>query len=496
MADLTVPAAPALVTLPDIELCAVGTWKISTGETTFTYEDLANCVAALDCPGVRNPVLKLGHDEEDGPNVRWDGEPAVGWVDGMHLLNDGAKIAGDFAGMPSWLADILPSAYPDRSVEMYRPFLCQIGHLHPAVIGAVALLGVMPPGVGVLQSLQDVKALYGVEDVAAASRVAGTPAGSGTTGRRSHVPRAAASRTVAVRLGGRLALATASTTVAMSGLRRQPTLVEAAARTDFEQVQADWEDTLAGLLAAWTVITAAQRQALIDQIEEAVDAGTLDQLATLTADSGQAAALLADAMTRMAEDGLAEMAGEADRQGITVPDDLTVDTGRLATVAGTVAELLAAGLAAAAGRRAMQVATPQATGAQVADIVSDHLASLSDTFLRDQLGGALSAAQAAGRFAVLDAAPPAMYAASEVLDANTCGPCAAVDGYVFGSLDDAQAAYANGGYIDCEGFLRCRGIYVAVWDAATATAASTVTALHVEGSRHGHHQGHRVCFVR
>jgi hypothetical protein len=417
MADLVIPAAPVLVTLPDIELCAVGTWKISTGETTFTYEDLANCVAALDCPGVRNPVLKLGHDEEDGPNVRWDGEPAVGWVDGMHLVNDGAKIAGDFAGMPSWLADILPSAYPDRSVETSRP--------------------------------------------------------------------------VAVRLGGRLALATAATT-----LRRQPTLVEAAAQTDFEQMQADWEDTLTGLLAAWTVVTAAQRQALIDQIEQAVDAGTLDQLAALTADSTQAAALLADAMARMAEDGLAEMADEADRQGITVPDDLTVDTGRLTTVAETVAGLLAAGLAAAAGRRAAQVATPQATGAQVADIVSDHLASLSDTFLRDQLGGALSAAQAAGRFTVLDAAPPALYAASEVLDANTCGPCEQVDGYVFGSLDDAQAAYAGGGYIDCEGFLRCRGIYVAVWDEAAApAAASTVTALHVEGSRHGH-QGHRVCFVR
>ncbi len=482
MADLTVPAAPALVTIPDVEVCAVGTWKLSTGETTFTYEDLANCVAALDCPGVRNPVLKLGHDEEDGPNVRWDGEPAVGWIGDLRLANDGAKLVGDYCGMPSWLADVLPSAYPDRSIEMFRPFLCQIGHLHPAVCSAVALLGVMPPGVGVLQSLQDVKALYQVTDQAA-------------------VPATA----TAVRVGaGRLVLASGPT---VSALRRQPTKIEAAARTDFDTVQADWQDRLAGLLAAWTVVTAAQRQALVDQIEQAVDAGNLDQLATLTVDSDTAALLLADALTAMAEDGLAEMAAEADRQGVTVPDDLTVDSDRLTTVAGTVAALLAAGLAGAAGRRAMQVATPQATGAEVADQVADYLRSLSDTFLRDHLGGALSAAQATGRHAVLAAAPPALYAASEILDANTCRPCEQIDGHLFASLDDAQAAYANGGYIDCEGFLRCRGIYVAVWDdtgladltglpaAASTPVNAPVTALHVEGSNHGH-QSHRVCFVR
>lgn len=164
MADLevTVPQTVALLTVPDVELVAAGTWRASTGITTFTDDDLAQAVAALDCPGIRNPVLKLGHEEDDpdGQKMRWDGEPAVGWIDNMRLNDTATKIIGDFAGMPAWLAEALPSAYPDRSIEIYRPFMCQIGHTHPAVITAVALLGVTAPGVGVLKSLQDVRALY------------------------------------------------------------------------------------------------------------------------------------------------------------------------------------------------------------------------------------------------------------------------------------------------------------------------------------------------
>jgi hypothetical protein len=47
----------ALRTLHGIELAAVGTWNASTGTTTFTDEDFTNAIAALQCPGVRNPVI-------------------------------------------------------------------------------------------------------------------------------------------------------------------------------------------------------------------------------------------------------------------------------------------------------------------------------------------------------------------------------------------------------------------------------------------------------
>ena len=68
-----------LATIPSVELVQAGQWDLGTGRVTFTRNDLAAAVAALDCPAVHRPVLKLGHDEPM-PNggVRWDGEPAVG----------------------------------------------------------------------------------------------------------------------------------------------------------------------------------------------------------------------------------------------------------------------------------------------------------------------------------------------------------------------------------------------------------------------------------
>lgn len=157
MSDLVVPALPALTTIPGVELVQAGQWEISTGQVTFSTADLAAAVGALDCPAVRRPVLKLGHTDP-----RFDGEPAVGWIDNMALADSGNTIVGDYAGLPGWLAAALPSAYPDRSVEGFFDFKCQLGHTHPFVLTAVALLGVTAPGVGTLSSLQDIAALYGV----------------------------------------------------------------------------------------------------------------------------------------------------------------------------------------------------------------------------------------------------------------------------------------------------------------------------------------------
>lgn len=162
MADVTVPTAPALATIPGVELVQVGQWELSSGTAVITREDLAAAVGALDCPAIRNPILKLGHIDP-----RFDGEPAVGWVGNMLLTDDGNTIVGDYRGMPGWLAAadangdrVITSAYPDRSIEATRDFVCQIGHTHQMVITAVALLGVAQPGIGTLDSLQDVATLY------------------------------------------------------------------------------------------------------------------------------------------------------------------------------------------------------------------------------------------------------------------------------------------------------------------------------------------------
>ncbi|MGH6692652.1 MAG: hypothetical protein ACREF4_18440, partial [Gammaproteobacteria bacterium] len=168
--DVDIPAAEPLVTIADVEILRAGTWDLSTGPVTFTIADLAAAASApVDCPAIRNPVLKLGHDEPRTGELRWDGEPAVGWVSNLRIADGGATLVGDYTGVPAWLADVIASAYPDRSAESEHGHLCQVGHRHPFVVHAVSLLSVTRPGIGNLNSLQDVAALYGVPSSAAAA---------------------------------------------------------------------------------------------------------------------------------------------------------------------------------------------------------------------------------------------------------------------------------------------------------------------------------------
>ena len=162
---LTSVTMPALGGWPNVEIAQTGQWKISTGEVTLTLDDFTNAIAAMECPAIRKPVLKLGHTEAMPSGVtkkRTDGEPAIGFIDNMATADNGHTIVGDYTGMPGWLAAITPSAYPDRSMEATWDFVCQVGHLHPFVITAVSLLGVTPPGIGTLDTLADVANLYGV----------------------------------------------------------------------------------------------------------------------------------------------------------------------------------------------------------------------------------------------------------------------------------------------------------------------------------------------
>jgi hypothetical protein len=161
---------PALVRVPNVELVQAGTWSLSTGLTTFTSADLYSAVAALDCPAVHRPILKLGHDGNHG-----QGEAALGYIDNMAVADNGLSLVGDYAGMPAWLADqnedgssVLASALPQRSIEGEFDFRCGLGHTHPFVVLAVALLGVSAPGVSTIASLQDIATAYGVEVAAAA----------------------------------------------------------------------------------------------------------------------------------------------------------------------------------------------------------------------------------------------------------------------------------------------------------------------------------------
>lgn len=152
------PVTPTLATVPGVEIASVGFWNISNAEDWHpTAEDLAAAVSALDCPAVRRPTLKFGHTGVPG-----QGDPSIGLIDNLRLSEDGQTLIGDYVGIPAWLADadsegrsVIASAYPDRSGEFQRNYVCQLGHTHPFVVHAVALLGVVRPGIGTLESLYD-----------------------------------------------------------------------------------------------------------------------------------------------------------------------------------------------------------------------------------------------------------------------------------------------------------------------------------------------------
>lgn len=453
MADVAVRQPIALRTLHGIELAAVGTWNASTGTTTFTDEDFTNAVAALQCPGVRNPVIKLGHAEPDSTGgVRWDGEPAVGWVANMRF--DGAKMLGDLTGMPAWLADadenglsVLAAAYPDRSIEIWRPFVCQIGHEHPSVITALSLLGVAPPGVGVLKSMQDVYAAF-------TEPVPGEQAAT--------MARAMLSTTV---------------TLAAAAEPRDLTDAERQSGVDFAALRTVWDSELDDLVAEWDDLSATQRADLAAQIETAVDDNNPDALGTLTLTGAAGSALLVAAMLVMAQTAADDMVAAAAKQGTTL-DAVVLTEDDLNEVADAVAAAMAVGTAASAGRTAAQL-LGTGDGKHVAGQVVDHLAALTDRFLRDQLGGALSAAQHVGRHkALAQFSGDVEWFASEVNDTNACAPCREIDGHRFGSEDEAITAYGSGKFSGCLAGARCRGQLVPILgpdrSAASAPISTTV----------------------
>jgi hypothetical protein len=132
-----------------------------------------------------------------------------------------------------------------------------------------------------------------------------------------------------------------------------------------------------------------------------------------------------------------------------------------------VAELNANGISLGAQRRAGRLASKVRSKATVARDLEAHLTAQKHVFERENLKGAVTFAQNAGRLAAFEAISPeqaeATYEASEILDERTCGPCEAVDGTVYDSLEEVTAAYGTGGYVDCEGGPNCRGTAVAIY---------------------------------
>jgi hypothetical protein len=157
-------APPVLTTRANVIICKTGIeYPLSSGPTTFTPEDLAHAVGAQDDPAITTPRIWLGHP--DDPRIHGkraaggppSGEPAIGRVTNMRLVEDGNAIMGDYEGIPLWLDRILASAYPARSIEGNFDVETVTGHKWRLVINGLALLGVVWPGVS---TLEDIASLY------------------------------------------------------------------------------------------------------------------------------------------------------------------------------------------------------------------------------------------------------------------------------------------------------------------------------------------------
>jgi hypothetical protein len=281
-------------------------------------------------------------------------------------------------------------------------------------------------------------------------------------------------------------------TAAAGPLRREPTELEVASRVDFADVHREWEAATSRAAQALRSVTAAWRLDLRQQITRDLADDALDSVPELTLDSRAASATLLTLMEEYAVKAGRACQREAERQGVTVPDWSLPDgeedavtaalTGRrlLASVAELTSDLMSGALLTAAKRKLSDLLRSNRPTDQIAAEVDRELATVDDTSVRAAVGNAMTAAQNAGRHAVMDVAPPASsYVASEILDSRTCGPCKDIDGRTFTSLDSAVAEYPVMGYRECTGARygnACRGFIIAVWQEVRDPATTTASA--------------------
>lgn len=148
-----------LVTLPGVIICRTGTYALSSGETTFTEEDLASAADAFATdPAVKAPRIRIASLEKalNLDPAEHGGEPAFGWADNLTVTASGQELAADLH-VPDWLAEMTAFAYPSLSLEGTPPgWISATGRAHDLTITAVALLGVHLPGVSTLDDFREI----------------------------------------------------------------------------------------------------------------------------------------------------------------------------------------------------------------------------------------------------------------------------------------------------------------------------------------------------
>lgn len=241
----------------------------------------------------------------------------------------------------------------------------------------------------------------------------------------------------------------------------------AAGDTDAERIQAQWDAAKARLLRRWPKLAKPMVDELASQAEGLVETGDLARLGELQASAGVVAAVavpLRQSGTDLAAEAAAGVVEEAAVQDVSIaaPDAPGVE--RVRQHADVVARIIANGYASGAARTALQLsgAGPQ----EVRDEVERHLTELGQStngLVGTEIGGLLSAAQHAGRLAVLEQEPGNTVQAIEINDLNRCEPCSEDSNRVFPDLRAALQVYVVAGNRHCLGRSRCRGYLRMIW---------------------------------
>lgn len=283
------------------------------------------------------------------------------------------------------------------------------------------------------------------------------------------LPPATAAGRRRVKLAARPAVAAAASMLPERELRRAPYEQELAAQTDFAALDLELQTSQSAIAAALLQIRedlaefAVDAIASMDAIDNATLAATLAPMLVehgLTLDRETLVGLIEAA----AAAGAAQVATEVTRQGADAPTpELTYLEAAEVEAAGLVTRV-AQQLAESAGTAA-RVAVPAAAGpVEIAAAAETQMGALTTALVDRAAGGVAARAQLAGRTAAIEVAPYREIYASELLDANTCGPCRDIDGTQYDSLEDAKRDYPAGGFLGCEGQEACRGTLVAIYD--------------------------------
>lgn len=240
----------------------------------------------------------------------------------------------------------------------------------------------------------------------------------------------------------------------------------ASAGSSGDELQQQWEQAKAELLAEWPDTAQPMVDDLATQVQAAVDADDRSRLADLAVGVAVLAGLhavlggKATDVAVLARDGLvAEAAGA----GHTVdPADPEPDVHAAAEV---FTAAVAAAYVATASKAALVNFGDSAVDA--ARTAMDAMSAAQTGVVADTAGAVLSAGQNAGRTVVMQAAEADSlitgWTAEEVNDKNRCLPCSSIDGHTYSTLDAALADYPVIGFKSCAGGGRCRGRVNPVW---------------------------------